>query len=129
MDSFFDTLEEIFEDPEDYQNFYLGSTPLHLISTGLVAPVEDLLQLKIPIFLAAAGDDSLVPMASIDVIRLEFLRKGRRNLDYRFYPGLDHGFFRKDTGKVDEETVFQMPTVFDDFCDWFSGLPSDFIPK
>lgn len=118
MDDFFSEMEGIFEYPDDYTCVYLGTTPLHINSCGFRPPLEILLELEIPIFVAAGSTNPVVPMASTDLIRLGFMRYGKENLTYRVYPGLNHGFMSPDPDNPNGPPLFQFPMVFDEFCAW-----------
>jgi dienelactone hydrolase len=118
MNDFFEEMAGIFEHPDDYTDDYLGTTPFHINSFGFRPPVENLLELQIPIYVAAGTANPAVPMASIDLIRLAFALYRKENLTFRVYPGLDHGFTGPDPDNPDGEPLFQFPMVFDEFCAW-----------
>ncbi len=118
MAAFFATVEAILRTPSSTGVFHFGQTPLHLTTFGLHDPLEDLLALEIPLFVALGGEDPHIPMDSADAIRLAFLLEGKTNLTFRIYPGLDHGFRITESGAPPEEDAFQLPRVFDDFCAW-----------
>jgi len=60
------------------------------------APVEDLVRLEIPIFLAHGAKDSAVPVESARAARDALAARGKRNLRYVEYAALDHSF--RDVG-------------------------------
>ncbi|MFH2000476.1 MAG: dienelactone hydrolase family protein, partial [Planctomycetota bacterium] len=115
---FFEELAEAFESRADVETLFAGASYAHLISFWLAPPVQDLLALDIPIYAAAGNMDPLVPAASVDLIRLAFLREGRQNLTLKIYPGLDHGFRSVIDEAQDPRLVYQLPAVFDAFCRW-----------
>ncbi len=55
-------------------------------------PINSLVQLDIPIYLAMGMADQSVPIESAMLIPAEFARLQKNNLKYKFYPGLDHSF-------------------------------------
>lgn len=59
------------------------------------AVVDELLELEIPIYMAHASRDQVVPIHSADFVELEFIRRGKDNLTLRRYPGVGHNFARK----------------------------------
>jgi predicted esterase len=108
-----------FASPKDCETRYHGITAAQLASYGKHEPMENLLKLDLPIFVAAGGADRFVPLESIDLIRLEFLRLGKRNLSLRVYSGMDHGFNRRQVDEAGDRTESRFAAVFDEFCDWF----------
>lgn len=83
------------------------------------APVEGLLEISVPIFLAHGSDDRSVPIESADFVEIEFIRHDKRNLTVRRYPGLDHNFWAcspsdQSCGKDNNK----MPQVIRDFLSW-----------
>lgn len=59
------------------------------------AVVDALLALDIPIYMAHASRDQVVPIHSADFVELEFIRRGKDNLTVRRYPGVGHNFARE----------------------------------
>jgi len=119
MDVFFHKVEAALNDPDRVDEFCLGYTTAHITSYWLCSPIDDLSRLKIPIFVAAGGDDSHVPVSSVDMIRMRFLMEGKGNLTYRIYPGLDHWFYKTSPLESADEDPFRFPFVFDEFCRFF----------
>lgn len=63
------------------------------------APVEDLLRLEIPIFLAHGAKDEAVPVESARAARDAMAARGKSNLRYVEYPALDHSFRDAGSGR------------------------------
>ena len=55
-------------------------------------PIEDLIKLDIPIFAAKGTKDKNSSVEAFDILPVEFIRHGKKNLTWREYPNLDHGF-------------------------------------
>ncbi|MBU0753998.1 MAG: alpha/beta fold hydrolase [Planctomycetes bacterium] len=119
MDELFQSLKEALKNPDDFETPCLDATPAQICSYELYEPMADLMRLTQPVFLAMGSADGQVPPVSMDRIRLESLLKNKDHLTLRIYPGLDHGFSRWDRMGLSGETPFQLPLVFDAFCDWF----------
>ena len=78
-------------------------------------PINDLLQIDIPIFVQVATKDKSAPIESSYLIPLEFARKGKTNLTYKVCVGCDHGFsITKENG----ETERMWRTIFKEFISW-----------
>jgi pimeloyl-ACP methyl ester carboxylesterase len=55
-------------------------------------PMDSLVQLKVPIFVAQGGNDGSSPVESAVAIDEEFARLGKTNLKLRIFAGLGHNF-------------------------------------
>jgi dienelactone hydrolase len=78
-------------------------------------PIENLIKIKIPLFVAMGAKDKSVPIESTYLIPVEFIRKGKKNLTFKVYPKLDHSFNELlKSGK----TIRKWNIVFSDFMDW-----------
>lgn len=78
-------------------------------------PVENLVQIDQPIFVAMGTADQSVPIESVYLIPVEFIRKEKDNLTFKIYPHLDHSF-RKQTADGKKEDHWN--DVFLDFLNW-----------
>lgn len=119
MTDFFESIREVMESPDDCETRILNATPAQISSYEFESPVEILLELDCPIFMAVGGADETVPLASADQVRLAFSIHKKDNLTFRVYPDLDHGFINRDLIGKTEASPFRLPNVFDDFCRWF----------
>ncbi len=83
-------------------------------------PVNALLSVDIPIFLAHGADDHSVPVGSARELVRIFEEKGKENLTYREYPGGNHQFLREDGVSI-------LPLLEVDLIEWFvdRGVLSD----
>lgn len=81
-------------------------------------PLNNLLNLKIPIYVQVATNDESAPIESTYLIPLEFARLGKTNLTYKVCVGCDHGFNSKD----DEGNIQRnWGTIFSEFIAWTNG--------
>jgi len=82
-------------------------------------PIESLVQLEIPIYLAMGMADQAVPIESAMLIPAEFTRLRKTNLTYKFYPDLDHSFM-----EIDEfgEYISHWDEAFIELLDWIETL-------
>jgi dienelactone hydrolase len=91
-----DTLMNIFKDiythPLAVDKFWNGHTYQRWASFCQHDPLDYMFQLNIPIYLAHGTADDNTAVLSADYIALEFLRRGKKNLTYKTYPGYNHYF-------------------------------------
>lgn len=73
---------------------------------------ENLLALRIPVFMAMGEADALVPIESAWFARDQFAFHGKSNLRLLTFPGADHGFQRGN--------ISLMPFLWDGFDNWLS---------
>jgi pimeloyl-ACP methyl ester carboxylesterase len=75
-----------------------------------------MLKLDIPILYLAGGSDHNQTVLDMDYAKLEFLRKGKKNLTYKVYPYSDHFFQEqqevagqiKNSDRIDEVHQFAL---------------------
>ncbi len=78
--------------------------------------LEKLLQLTIPIYLAYGSDDIITDYC--DLIPLYFIEKQKTNLTRKFYPNLEHNFFKiKKDGSIDYAKG-RWNSVMNEFIEW-----------
>lgn len=89
MDALFDQYRDIVNNKDNiekswlensYKRWYYFSEP----------PVNNLLKIDKPIFVAMGTADKSVPIESIYLIPVEFIRHGKENLTFKTYPHLSH---------------------------------------
>jgi dienelactone hydrolase len=81
-------------------------------------PINNLLQLDIPIYVQVATEDESAPIESTYLIPLEFARLGKSNLTYKVCVGCDHGFH---IHQPDSTIKSRWRTIFRDFIDWVNN--------
>jgi len=88
-----------------YKRWYYFSEP----------PIDNLIQIDIPIYVAMGAKDESVPVESTYLIATEFIRKEKQNLTFKVYPYLDHNFEKK---LENEKTEKHWNNVFLEFMNW-----------
>ena len=78
-------------------------------------PLDDLLALEVPVFLAQGDRDESVPVESARAVVEAFRAQGRTNLAYKEYAGFGHGLVRASDG------VSGFPLLEADLLAWFAG--------
>lgn len=116
IDSLFNDLRDIMSNPNAIDKFWQGNENSYKRwSHFSEPPIDNLLQIEKPIFVAIGSKDKSVALESAYLIPVEFIRKRKENLTFRVYPDLDHGFVKEL-----ENGVFKnyWNTVFQDFVNW-----------
>jgi esterase/lipase len=80
-------------------------------------PINNLLKIKIPIFVTACGKDKSVPVESAYLIPVEFIRNKKENLTFKIYPNYDHSFMILAQNE-NEEDEFHWMEIFEEFMKW-----------
>lgn len=115
IDSLFVVFEDIYANPTSIDKTWWGHTYKRWASFCQDVPLENLIQLDIPILLIASGKDKNAPIAGIDYVQLEFLRQQKSNLNYKVYPNCDHYFYDLSTEQDRLEEVLAF------VVDWVGG--------
>jgi pimeloyl-ACP methyl ester carboxylesterase len=109
-----DDFREIAADPCSREKFWYGHTYARWASYAFHPMSDDLLQVKVPIFLGIASEDRSSPPESADLIVAAFVKAGKRNLTVHNYLGYDHGLFRSVEGKAEN----RQGEVLSDIMQW-----------
>ena len=116
MDSLLAQINNIETDPNSTSKYWLGNT-YRRWSHFSEPPVENLLKINIPVFVAFGANDVSVPVESALIIPIEFARLKKNNLTFRLYPDYDHSFNSAPTNEnVNWESHWM--DVFDEFMEW-----------
>ncbi len=78
-------------------------------------PLDDLLGLSVPVFLAQGDEDLSVPVESARALAAAFRAQGKTNLTYREYAGYGHGLRRASDGALG------FPLLEADLVAWLAG--------
>lgn len=78
-------------------------------------PVENLLKLDIPVYVAAGTKDKNVAIENTYIIPVEFIRHRKKNLTFRQFPNYDHGFTEIETNGKETD---RFDDVTKDFIEW-----------
>jgi pimeloyl-ACP methyl ester carboxylesterase len=84
-------LDSVFQKPNSTKDYFRGNN-FKWHSTFNQPPIENLLKLKIPIFLTIGSADEKVPIESSDFIVTEFIRLRKTNLTEKVYLNCNHGY-------------------------------------
>ncbi len=119
INSIFEDLKKIMADPKSTDKFWAGkNNSYNRWSTFSEPPIDNLIKISKPIFVAIGTKDRAVALESAYLIPTEFIRKQKDNLTFKVYPDLDHGF-GKEIGKGKFEKHWN--DVFLDFLNWVNG--------
>ncbi len=116
LDSLYAQIEDIEKNPNAIDKFWLDNTYKRWHEFSEPA-VQNLLKINIPIFVAIGTKDQAVPIESSLIIQTEFIRHNKKNLTFRIYPHLDHGFETVPTNE-DEEPEDRWMDIFAEFMAW-----------
>ncbi|WP_103069116.1 alpha/beta hydrolase family protein [Aquimarina sediminis] len=116
IDTLFYDLKDIMANPNAIDKFWKGkNNSYNRWSHFCEPPIDNLLKINKPIFVAIGTKDRSVPIESAYLIPIEFIRHKKDNLTFKAYPNLDHGFGKEIVkGKFEEH----FNDVFDDFLKW-----------
>ena len=119
IDSLFADYKRIFTETDSKTKFFDEETYYRWASFSDETPLENMLKLKIPIYLIAGGKDILGSVTmNTDYAQIEFLRYGKTNLIYKVYPNANHYLQDEliENGKT--KTVNIKPKVFTEIVEW-----------
>lgn len=119
IDSLFADYKCIFAEPNSRTKFFDEETYYRWASFSDETPLENMLKLKIPIYVIAGGKDIFGSfIMNTDYAEIEFLRYGKTNLTYKVYPNANH--FLQDEIIENGKTQFinLKPKIFADIVDW-----------
>jgi hypothetical protein len=116
IDSLFNDLRDIMSNPNATDKFWQGGDNSYKRwSHFSEPPIENLLQIDKPLYVAIGTKDQAVTVESAYLIPIEFIRHKKDNLTFKAYPNLDHGFeIELENGKFEDH----WNDVFRDFLNW-----------
>lgn len=117
LDALFEQITKIENDPENYKQNWLGNSYKRW-ANFTEPPIQNLLKINIPIFVAVGAKDQSVPVESSLLIPIEFIRNKKNNLTFKLYPEYDHSFNK--TGAANEP-IFGFMQVFQEFMQWVAN--------
>lgn len=115
IDSLLLQFEKMFKNP-DPEKMWDGNSYLSYVSFS-EPPVENLLKLDIPIYLAIGTKDENVAVENSYIIPIEFIRHRKENLTFRQFPNYDHSFIEK---MENGEEIDRFDEVTKDFIKWLN---------
>lgn len=117
-DSLYTVYEAIHNDPKSTDHRWYGASYLKWASFSNSAPLDNMLALDIPILYVAGGRDNNQTILGMDYARLEFIRRGKRNLTYQVYPDCDHFFQEQKTVNGQVQNNDRLDEVFKAAVEW-----------
>lgn len=123
IDRILGAVRDIQAAPDSTDKFWMGHTYLRWASFSNDPPINSLLQVKAPIFVACCAKDRNTSIVSADYIPLEFTLQKRTNLTYKVYP-YEHAFIEwthDQNGKTTGMTS-HFETVFTEFVNWVETI-------
>jgi pimeloyl-ACP methyl ester carboxylesterase len=116
--SLLEQFKGIFADPKSTTRFWAGHTYLRW-SSFFAPALDDLLPLDIPIYVSATADDINGSIESSDLIPLEFIRRGKKNLTYKVYPRTDHSYMERRQNVIGNvNMISRREEAIKDFMSW-----------
>lgn len=121
IDYYFSTFKDIYSNPLKTDKTWRNETYYRWSNFADDIPLENMLKLKIPIYVIASGKDLWnSTIMNTDYIQLEFLRKRKTNLTYKVYPNANH--FLEDekleNGVLKKHNL--RPIVLKNIVEWMS---------
>jgi predicted esterase len=119
IDSLYADYKRIFKEPNSKTKYFDEETYYRWASFSDETPLENMLKLKIPIYLVTGGKDILGSFVmNTDYAEIEFLRYGKTNLTYKVYPNANH--FLQDEIIENGKTRFinRKPEIFANIVEW-----------
>lgn len=119
IDSLYDNYRKIFKEPNSKTKYFDEETYFRWASFSDETPLENMLKLKIPIYLIAGGKDVLGSVVmNTDYAEIEFLRYGKTNLTYKVYSNANH--YLQDEIVENGKTKFinRKPEIFAEIEEW-----------
>jgi dienelactone hydrolase len=117
VDSLFAQFAAIYAAPNDVDREWENNSYKRWASYCSDIPLDNLVKLNIPVFIAACSADQNSPVYGLEYVRLEFLRLGKKNLAFHVYP-TDH-FFNETIQVNGQDTVIaHKQEMIRDFVKW-----------
>jgi pimeloyl-ACP methyl ester carboxylesterase len=118
VDSLYTVYEAIHNDPKSTKQRWYGASYLKWASFSKSAPLDNMLALNIPILYVAGGRDNNQTILGMDYAKLEFIRRGKRNLTYQVYPDCDHFFQERKLVNGQLQNIDRLDEVFKKAVEW-----------
>lgn len=119
IDSLFSDYKKIFAEPNNINKNWNDETYFRWASFSDETPLENMLKLKIPIYVIAGGKDIWGSfIMNTDYVQIEFLKHKKTNLIYQVYPNANH-FLQdeiEENGKI--KYVDLKPKIFESIINW-----------
>lgn len=116
IDSLLSDVQKIENNPLNIKNKWLGHTYKRW-SSFTEPSIDNLLKIKVPIYVAVGALDNSVPVEASLLIPIEFIRHKKNNLTFKLYPDYDHSF-NKPAKFENDQVSYEFMNVFQDFMNW-----------
>lgn len=116
IDSLFMEIKNIQQDPNNIDKQWWGNSYKRW-SEYSEPPIENLIKIKQPLFVAVGALDKNVPFEASLLIPIEFARHNKSNLTFKMYPYYNHSFNRLPQNE-NEKMSREFMHVFDEFIKW-----------
>jgi len=116
IDSLFTQLKSIEQEPYNTEKQWQENSYRRWAQFS-EPPIDNLLKIEKPLFVAVAGQDESVPIESSLLIPIEFIRHRKDNLTFKIYPDYNHSF-EKIPQNESEEWSWEFMNVFEEFINW-----------
>ena len=114
MDSLLSQYRDIMANKDNIEKSWLGNSYKRWYYFS-EPPIKNLLQINKPIFVAMGTADKSVPIESIYLVPIEFIRHGKTNLSFNIYPHLDHSLNKiEENGEIER----YWNKIFLEFLNW-----------
>lgn len=118
IDSLFAVYKEIYSDPNATERWYYGHPYKRWGSFCNYIPIQDLVQLDIPLLYVNGTLDRNSPVLQADYIQLEFIRLGKDNLTYHVLPNVGHWLYEEVEKEGEKSHVNRRNDVFEYISSW-----------
>jgi esterase/lipase len=116
IDSLFSEIKNIQNEPKNTSKEWWGNT-YRRWSQFTEPPIDNLLKIEKPIYIAVGAKDKSVPFESSLLIPIEFIRHNKNNLTFKMFPNYNHSFAIEPKTE-NEKIVREFMNVFEDFMRW-----------
>lgn len=117
IDSLMAVFADIYRHPTATNKEWEGHAYLRWGSYCTDIPLDHLVKLTIPVFMAVGSNDTNSPIYGLDYVPLEFLRLGKQNLTYKVYP-TDHFFNEVKQSNGVTEVISHKQEMISDLLKW-----------
>lgn len=116
LDSLVIEIKNIQKDPDNINKQWWGNS-YRRWSEFSQPPIENLIKIEKPLFVAVGALDKNVPFEASLLIPIEFARHNKSNLTFKMYPDYNHSF-AKPPQNENEKLSRKFMNVFEEFMKW-----------
>lgn len=108
---------EMFADPDNEEKLFMGHAYKRWTSFCSRPPIDSLVRTKAKIFAGHGSEDKAVPIEAFDLLVVDLIRAGKKDVTVRRYPGRDHGLAPPGTNS----NSAPLKDIFDEILKWAEG--------